>query len=164
MNGGGWWCRETAAACGCVHAAERSLEPLNRYHRGLAHAKRMLGVAVLQRDSHRKALRETDPVQRRRNPRQTFHGGAIVLKERPANSLHDAAKAVVAIADQEDLRGHPRFDPGQEVLAEIRHHVPGPVIHQADHLLALVGILAHRDIEVGDISVERCLYVAVVYI
>jgi len=86
------------------------------------------------------------------------------MKQRPADALNPSAKAHVGIAEQEDLGIHAGLDPGKKSFAEICQHVPIAIIDQAHHLLALVGVLAHSDIEVGDVAVERRLHVAVLNI
>ena len=62
--------------------------------------------------------------------------------ERPSDALHAAAKSLIRIAQQVNLRAHPGPDVTEEVLAEIREHVPGAIIDQAQYFVALVRVLA----------------------
>src|SRR4029450_10289601 len=104
------YCNRTASAYNCRHAAgthppERGAErtllltavcvtvPLDRHHRGRAHAKGTLGGAVLEKDAHREALGEPHPVERRLHRGQAIDRGAVLLIERPAYPLHLAPEA-----------------------------------------------------------------------
>ena len=49
-----------------------------------------------------------------------------------------------------------------ERFAEVGNHVPRAVVDQADDFAAFVGVLADRDVEIGDVAVERRADVAVI--
>ena len=95
------------------------------------------------------------------NLRQALDGRAVLLIQRPSHALHAAAKALVGIGQDENLGGHAGFDVREKRLAEIRDHVPLAIVDQAHDLAAFVGVLALRDVEIGDVAVVRRADVAV---
>src|SRR5262249_35373556 len=120
-------CNQTASACnrrnpaGTRHpeqGAEKSLlltavgstVPLDRHDRRRAHAKGALGVAFLENDANREALREPHPVERRLDRWQTIDRRAVLLIECPAHPLYVAPEAPIRSGEQEDVGGHARFD------------------------------------------------------
>src|SRR5260370_33589160 len=61
---------------------------LNRHDRRVAHPEREPRVAALEHDTHREALREPHPVERRFDLRQPLDGRAVLLVERPSHALY----------------------------------------------------------------------------
>ena len=75
--------------------------------------------------------------------------------------MHAAAKALVGIGQDENFGRHAGLDVREKCLAEIRNDVPFAIVDQADDFAAFVGVLALRDIEIGDLSVVRRADVAI---
>src|SRR5882762_11837755 len=105
---------------------------LDSHDRGIAHPEWEFGVAILEHNSHREALREPHPVERRVDLRQTLDACAVLLIERPSDALHTAAKALVGIGQDENFGGHAGFDMRQKSLAKIRNYIPFAIVDQAD--------------------------------
>src|SRR6266849_6137713 len=135
---------------------------LNRHHRGRAHAEGPVRIAVLEKDSDRKALREPHPVERWLDGGETVNASAVLLIQRPPDALHAAAKAMAGIGEEKHVDGHSRLDVRQEVLAEVRHHVPRAVVDETEHLPPLVGVLPNGNVEIGNIAVKGGTHRAIV--
>src|SRR5579862_8821351 len=102
----------------------------NGHDRGGAHPKGKGRIIALEGHAHREALRQPDPVERLFDFGKTLHGRTIVLIERPSDALHPSTKSFVWIAQQINLRRHAGADVAEEILAEIREHIPGSIVDQ----------------------------------
>jgi hypothetical protein len=116
---------------------------------------------LLKSHADLEAIGEADPVERLLHLRQHAHRGAILRLVGPANSLHNSAEPPARIAEKVHVRLHARLDGRHVRLTEVREYVPGPVVHESKHLLALPCILADGDIKVRDVRIEGCRYAAI---
>src|SRR5262245_16910600 len=145
--------RVTGAAGPARLRAPRALRAAaaDRHDRRRPHAERVLGIPILEEDSHGDAVGEPDPVERLAHGGEAADGSAVLLVYGPSDPLDDTPEAAVRIAHQIDVGGHARADRGEEGLAEIRHHVPRPVVDEGEDLLPLARVLADGDVQIGDV-------------
>src|SRR5262245_4334144 len=62
----------------------------DRHHRRRPHAEWVLGIAILEEDSHRDAVGEPHPVERLAHDGEAADGGAVFLVDGPSDPLNDA--------------------------------------------------------------------------
>src|SRR5271165_2614790 len=122
----------------------------------------MSAVTALQNDSNRKSLVKSYPVQSLFHIWQAAYRRAVFLKESPPNPLHFSFKPLPGIAQQCHVGLHSWTYVLKQVLPEIREHVPVTIIDQRQDGLADVSVLSLRNIQIGDKTVERRAYKAVV--
>ncbi len=124
----------------------------------------MGGVAGLQKYSNWKSLVQSYPVQSLFDVRQAADGRTVFLKESPSDTFDLSLEPLARVAQQRNLRGHVWSNPVKQVLPEIREHVPFAAIHQRQDGLPRVGVLSLRNVEIGDVAVERRSHEAVVVV
>ena len=134
------------------------------YDCGLAHAKGVIVVAVLEDDANREALVKTDPVQGLFNVRQPGDSRAVLLKESPSETLYFSPESFTRITQQRYVGARSGVYTLEQILSEICEHVPVAAIHENENGLADISVLAFGDIEVCDIAVERSPHEAIVVV
>src|SRR5262249_9557886 len=117
-----------------------------------AHAKRVFGVTLFEKDAYLKPTSQAHPVQRPPDLRQQADHGAVVRAIGPADPLHHASEGSPRGSDQVHVRFHPGLDGRHEGLLEVRKDIPRAIVDQREHLLTLAGVLSDRDIEVRDVG------------
>src|SRR5262245_33164630 len=124
----------------------------------------MTGVSRLENDSNRKALIESHPVKGLLDIRQTGDACVIRLEDSPSDSLDLALEVLAGVTEQRDVGVHSRPDSIEQILPEIREHVPVAVVDEYKYRLPDVGVLPFGDVQVGHVAIERRLHEAVVVV
>src|SRR5262245_34842614 len=119
-----------------------------------SHPERELAIGFVEEDTDRESLREPDPVERRFDLGHALERSSALVEYRPADALDLPCEAPARRTRQEDLRLHARSDVAYELLAEVRHHVPGSIIDQRHDRVSGARHLADCRVEVGDIAIE----------
>src|SRR5208282_1586183 len=115
----------------------------------------MAAVATFQIDSNRKSLVEPHPVQSFFNIWQAADACVVLLKESPSDAFDLTLKACPWIAEKRDVCPHSGADSVKLIFPEIREYVPVTLVHQRENRHAGICELSLRNIEIGDVAVER---------
>src|SRR5215510_5534022 len=102
--------------------------PSDRYHGRCANTKTVIGFFHL--DSHRETLGEPDPIEISRDVGEAHGAGPVFWKNSPARSDDFSPEPFPAFELQIDLRRSSLLYVFELGLAEIRHDIPCPCVHQ----------------------------------